>query len=53
MLGGKAGALARHEGLIVRGIRDRIAISPSLIISREEIDFVFAAVGKVLDRLWD
>ena len=53
VLGPKAVALARTEGLIVRGIRDLIAISPPLIITREEIDFVFTAVGRVLDRLWD
>ena len=53
VLGARAVALAREEGLIVRGIRDLIAISPPLIITREEIDFVFTAVRRVLDRLWD
>ncbi|MBX3026780.1 aminotransferase class III-fold pyridoxal phosphate-dependent enzyme [bacterium] len=53
VLGARAVALARAEGLIVRGIRDLIAIAPPLIVSREEIDFIFATVGRVLDRLWD
>ena len=53
VLGARAVALAREEGLIVRGIRDMIAIAPPLIVTREEIDFVFGAVGRVLDRLWE
>jgi adenosylmethionine-8-amino-7-oxononanoate aminotransferase len=39
--------------VIVRGIRDLIAMSPPLIATREELDFLFAAVAKTLDRLWD
>ncbi len=53
MLGGKAAKLAREEGVIVRGIRDLIAMSPPLIATHEEIDFLFAAVEKTLARLWD
>ncbi|MEQ1861958.1 MAG: aminotransferase [Chthoniobacteraceae bacterium] len=53
MLGVKGAKLAREEGVIVRGIRDLIAMSPPLIITHEEIDVIFAAVGKTLDRLWD
>jgi putrescine aminotransferase len=53
MLGVKAAALARQEGVIVRGIRDIVAVSPPLTITREEIDQLFEAVGKALDRLWD
>jgi len=53
MLGIKGAKLAREEGVIVRGIRDLIAMSPPLIITREEIDFLFAAVEKALARLWD
>ncbi len=51
-LGAKAARLAREEGVIVRGIRDLIAVSPPFIISREEIDLLFAAVRRTLDRLW-
>ncbi len=53
VMGAKATALARAEGLIVRGIRDCIALSPPLIITRDEIDFMFGAIGRVLERLWD
>jgi putrescine aminotransferase len=53
MLGVKGARLVREEGVIVRGIRDLIAMSPPLIVSREEIDILFAAVEKALARLWD
>lgn len=53
MLGVKAAALAREEGVIVRGIRDIVAISPPLTITHAEIDEIFAGVGRALDRLWD
>ncbi|MEO8043399.1 MAG: aminotransferase [Spartobacteria bacterium] len=53
MLGNKAVSLIRAEGVIVRGIRDLIALSPPLIITRAEIDQLFDAVRKGLDRLWD
>ncbi len=52
-LGLKAAKLVREEGVIVRGIRDLIAIAPPLMISHEEIDFIFAAITRALDRLWD
>jgi putrescine---pyruvate transaminase len=53
MIGIKLAGLVREEGAIVRGIRDSIAISPALIISREEIDQLFAAIKRGLDRLWN
>lgn len=53
MLGIKAAALARQEGVIVRGIRDIVAVAPPLTITREETDQLFEAVGKALDRLED
>jgi len=53
MLGNKAVNLIRREGVIVRGIRDLIALSPPLIITHAEIDQLFDAVQKGLDRLWD
>ena len=52
-LGLKAAKLVREEGVIVRGIRDLIAIAPPLTISREEIDLIFAAITRALDRLWE
>jgi adenosylmethionine-8-amino-7-oxononanoate aminotransferase len=51
-LGLKAAALCREQGVVVRGIRDMIAMSPPLVITHEEIDILFAAVEKGLDRLW-
>jgi len=53
MLGNKANTLTRTQGVIVRGIRDLIAIAPPLIITRDEIDFLFAGIARMLDRLWD
>lgn len=52
-LGLKAAALCREEGVVVRGIRDMIAMSPPLVITKEEIDILFNAIEKALDRLWD
>jgi putrescine aminotransferase len=51
-LGAKAAKIAREEGIIVRGIRDLIALSPPFIITREEIDLLFAAIDRTLKRLW-
>ena len=53
MLGVKAAALAREEGVIVRGIRDILALAPPLTITRAEIDQLFDAVQKAVDRLWE
>jgi putrescine aminotransferase len=52
-LGMKAASIARKHGVIVRGIRDLIALSPPLIVTRGEIDELFAAVGRTLDELWN
>jgi len=53
MLGARAAKIARTHGAIVRGIRDLIAMSPPLIATHAEIDFLFAAVEKTLSQLWD
>jgi putrescine aminotransferase len=50
-LGAKAAGLARAEGVIVRGIRDLIAISPPLIITRPQIDELFAGVDRMFAKL--
>ena len=52
-LGIKGSILVREEGVIVRGIRDLLAAAPPLTITREEIDLIFAAITRALDRLWD
>ena len=51
-LGPKAMKIAREEGIVVRGIRDILAMAPPLIISKPELDILFASVKRVLDRLW-
>jgi len=53
ILGVKAANLARKHGVIVRGIRDLIAVAPPLVITHAEIDELVAAIGKTLDQLWD
>ena len=53
LLGVKAAALVREEGVIVRGIRDLVALAPPLVVTHEEVDRIFAAVERGLDRLWD
>jgi putrescine---pyruvate transaminase len=52
-MGTKGARLVREEGVIVRGIRDLIAMSPPLIVTREEIDILFGAIERALARLWD
>ncbi len=52
-LGLRAADLIREEGVIVRGIRDLIALAPPLVITRAEIDELFAGVRRGLDRLRD
>ena len=53
MLGNKAVNLIRTEGVVVRGIRDLITLSPPLIITHTEMDQLFDAIRKGLDKLWD
>ena len=53
MLGTRGAKLAREEGVIVRGIRDLIAMSPPLIITHDEIDQLFSAIERALARLWN
>ena len=50
-LGAKAAAVARAEGVIVRGIRDLIAMSPPLIVTRAQIDELFDGVERMLAKL--
>ena len=52
LLGVKAAGLIREQGVIVRGIRDLIAMAPPLIVTHAEIDTIFAAIEHGLDRLW-
>jgi putrescine aminotransferase len=50
-LGARAAGIARENGVIVRGIRDLIAMSPPLTITKAEIDQLFDAVKKTLDAM--
>ncbi|HWP64800.1 MAG TPA: aminotransferase [Candidatus Limnocylindria bacterium] len=50
-LGVAAAAIAREEGVIVRGIRDLIALAPPLVITHAELDRLFDAVARTLDRV--
>jgi putrescine aminotransferase len=50
-LGVRGAALAREEGVIVRGIRDLLAIAPPLVVTHAEIDRLFTALERVLDAI--
>ena len=50
-LGGAVHGLAREEGAIVRGIRDLVALAPPLVVTHDELDRLFAALTRALDRL--
>jgi putrescine aminotransferase len=50
-LGLAAHELAREEGVIVRGIRDLVALSPPFVVTHDELDRMFAALARALDRL--
>jgi len=50
-LGLAAHNLAREEGVIVRGIRDMVAMSPPFVVTHDELDRMFAALTRALDRL--
>ena len=51
-LGAAVHLLARTEGVIVRGIRDAVALAPPLVVTHAELDRMFAALTRALDRLW-
>ncbi len=51
-LGLAAHLLAREEGVIVRGIRDAVALAPPLVVTHDELERMFAALTRALDRLW-
>ncbi|MCT8970495.1 aspartate aminotransferase family protein [Microbaculum marinisediminis] len=50
---GQVGTMARDfsfgNGLIMRGVRDALIISPPLVMTREEIDQMAKLIGKTLD----
>jgi len=54
---GKVGTLARDHsfanGLVMRGVRDSVIISPPLVITEEETDDLVARARKALDAAWE
>jgi putrescine---pyruvate transaminase len=44
--------LAREEGVLVRGIRDLVAMSPPFVVTHAELDRMFALLRRALDRFW-
>ena len=42
---------ARERGVLVRPLGDGVALSPALIITREEIDTAASAIGEALDAV--
>jgi putrescine aminotransferase len=51
-LGLVAHELAREEGLVVRGIRDLVALAPPFVVTHEELGRMFSLLRRALDRLW-
>jgi putrescine aminotransferase len=52
-LGPAVHELAREEGVIVRGIRDLVAMSPPFVVTHDELERMFAGLGRALDRMWE
>jgi putrescine aminotransferase len=50
-LGARAAALIREEGVVVRAMRDAVAVSPPLVIAEDELDVLLGALRRGLDRL--
>jgi len=50
-LGVRVADLVREGGVIVRGIRDLIAVAPPLIVTPDEIEEIAAAIRAALDRI--
>jgi 4-aminobutyrate--pyruvate transaminase len=50
-VGARLAALALAEGLIVRAMGDAVALCPPLIATADDIDEIFARLGRALQRL--
>ncbi|MEJ7932459.1 aspartate aminotransferase family protein [Ramlibacter sp. AN1015] len=49
-------ACRRHcfeRGLVMRAVGDRMIVAPPLVITRAQIDEMFALIGQVLERTWE
>ncbi|HXK22445.1 MAG TPA: aminotransferase [Myxococcota bacterium] len=53
MLGPSVHELAREEGVIVRGIRDLVAMSPPFVVTHAELERMLTGVEHALDRMWE
>ncbi len=51
LLGMRGALLARQQGIVVRGIRNLIALSPPLVVTHAELDRLFDGVARVLDQI--
>jgi putrescine---pyruvate transaminase len=51
-LGLAAHLIAREEGVLIRGIRDAVAMAPPLVVTHAELDEMFARTTRALDKLW-
>ena len=51
-VGPKLVGFAQEHGLIVRAMGDRVAFSPPLVITPEEIADMFARFGRALEQTW-
>jgi adenosylmethionine-8-amino-7-oxononanoate aminotransferase len=45
--------LARDEGVIVRGIRDLVALSPPFVVTHAELERMLTGLERALDRMWE
>jgi putrescine aminotransferase len=50
-LGPAVHELAREEGVIVRGIRDLVALSPPFVVTHAELDAIFERLARALGRM--
>jgi putrescine---pyruvate transaminase len=51
-LGVKVASFVREEGVIVRGIGNKLAFAPPLVISHAEVDRLFSAVSSAIEKHW-
>jgi putrescine aminotransferase len=52
MLGSAVHNLAREEGVLVRGIRDLVAMSPPFVVTHAELDRMFTGLERAIERMW-
>jgi 4-aminobutyrate--pyruvate transaminase len=50
-IGAKAVAMAQSEGVILRNLGDTLAICPPLISTTDDLDDLFARIGRAIDKV--